>query len=211
LIAKDQKRYTTYIRSLKPRNLVPEAPKEEGGLWKDLVARAKVVRTKEKPGGFMDESSATKWRMKVVEDLDQAPADWTENDFDDSDWTSTTLPMSWYINHVVLLRAPFEIENKRHIKALRLKNWAFRQQNMRVYLNGKLIAKITPSGAGGQEVKIPLNDYALKQLKNGRNTLSATYRNTWRWGRYTRNPERLRSSSVYNHGVHLILDMQEKE
>ena len=211
LITEDKKRYGAYLSSLNPKNLVPDAPKEDKGLWKGLVTRAEVVRTKDNPGGFMDESSASKWRMTVVEDIDQAPEGWTENGFDDSHWTSTTLPISWYINHVVLLRAPFEIENKRDVKALRLRNWAFRQQNMRVYLNGKLIAKITPSGAGGGEKTIPLNDYAIKRLKNGRNTLSATYRNTWRWGRYVRNPETIKSSSVYNHGVHLLLDMQEKK
>jgi len=50
----------------------------------------------------------------------------------------------------------------------------------------------------------------LKLLRNGRNTLAATYKNTWRWGRYFAGRETEHSNSVYNSGVHLILDMQSK-
>ncbi|NQT18097.1 MAG: hypothetical protein HQ592_00215 [Planctomycetes bacterium] len=82
---------------------------------------------------------------------------------------------------------------------------------MQVFINGNLVAKITPSGSGGKEIDIPLNDYALKLLRNGRNTLAATYKNTWRWGRYFARQETDSRNSVYNSGVHLILEMQEKE
>ena len=61
-----------------------------------------------------------------------------------------------------------------------------------------------------KEMEVELNDHALKLLKNGRNTLSATYKNTWRWGRYFARNETDKSSSVYNGGVHLILDMLPK-
>jgi sialate O-acetylesterase len=209
ILEQDKVRYGAHLQSLKPGLLVPSLPEEAEGTWKELVSRVEIIHNKEYPDGKFDKTHATRWRMKVVESFEQAPEGWAEIKFDDSSWTETTLPISWYINHGVLLRANFEIDNKRDVKALRLRNWAFRQQNMRVYLNGKLIAKITPSGAGGKEVIIPLNDYALKMLKNGQNTLAATYRNTWRWGRYARNPETARSSSVYNHGVHLILEAQD--
>jgi hypothetical protein len=58
---------------------------------------------------------------------------------------------------------------------------------------------------GGSEITVPLNDHALKLLKTGRNTLAATYKNTWRWGRYFRGGD-----SVYQGGVKLTLEMQER-
>lgn len=204
-LAKDEQRYGEYLKSLSETNLKPAPVKEdEGGEWKGLVIR-------DNPADSSDDAIATKWRMKIVESLDLAPDGWIEKGFDDSKWTQTTLPISWYINHSALLRAPFEIADKSSVKALRLRNWAFRQQNMQVYINGKLVAKISPSGSENGEIEFPLNNFALKALKNGRNTLAATYENTWRWGRYVRSPDTLRSSSVYNHGVHLILEMKEKE
>jgi hypothetical protein len=67
------------------------------------------------------------------------------------------------------------------------------------------VAKISESG-GGSKITVPLNDHALKLLKKGPNTLAATYKHTWRWGRYFKGKD-----SVYQGGVNLTLEMQEKE
>jgi len=202
-LAQDKKRYDGYIKSLALQ--LPEAKEEvDGAEWKILVSREDFKRKPEDP-------KATVWRMKLLESLALAPRGWTESNFDDSTWTETTLPISWHLNHTALFRAPFEVADRDAVKALRLRQWAFRQEDMQVFINGKLVAKITPSGSGGKEISVPLNDHALKLLKKGRNTLAATYKNTWRWGRYFARNETERSNSVYNSGVHLILEMQEKE
>ncbi len=78
-------------------------------------------------------------------------------------------------------------------------------ESIQVFINGKPVAKISESG-GGSQITIPLNDHAVKLLKNGRNTLAATYKHTWRWGRYFRGKD-----SVYHGGVNLSLDMQGKD
>ena len=103
---------------------------------------------------------ATACRMKILESLALAPEGWTENDFDDRTWTETTMPMSWHLNHTALFRAPFEIKDTNAVKALRLRQWAFRQEDMQVFINGELVAKITPSGSGGKEIEVPLSDDA---------------------------------------------------
>ena len=201
VLAQDKKRHDAYIKSL-ALQLPTVGEEEDSGEWISLVTREDRRRRSE-------DAKATLWRMKVLESLSQAPDGWTENNFNDTPWTETTLPISWHLNHTALFRAPFEITDTRNVKALRLRQWAFRQEDMQVFINGQLVAKITPSGSGGQEITVPLNDYALDLLKPGRNTLAATYKNTWRWGRYFSNDE-TRKSSVYNNGVHLILEMQER-
>jgi hypothetical protein len=92
---------------------------------------------------------------------------------------------------------------------LRLSQYAFRQEEMQVFINGEMVVKIIAPG-GGSGITIALNDKAIKFLKNGPNTLAATYKNTWRWGRYSAGHEKERSNSVYNSGVHLTLEMKEK-
>jgi hypothetical protein len=80
---------------------------------------------------------------------------------------------------------------------------------MVIYINGTAVAKI--SNARAESVlTIPLNDAARKALRNGRNTIAATYKNNWRWGRYTRPIELDTTNSVYNSGVTLLLEMQPK-
>ena len=202
LIAQQKKDYSAYIKSLAPQHPdARESGEGDGAVWKSLVSREDFKRKVKGP-------EATTWRMKVVESLSTAPEGWMKKGFDDSQWTETTLPISWHLNHTALFRAPFEITDKRKVKALRLSQYAFRQEEMQVYINGGLVAKISASG-GGSGITIPLNDHALKLLRNGRNTLAATYKNTWRWGRYFAGREKERSNSVYNSGVHLTLEMQE--
>jgi sialate O-acetylesterase len=201
-MAQDKGRYSAHIKSLALQ--YPTITEKDGGApWQSLVSRADL---KQQP----EDAKATVWRMKVLESLAAAPEGWTENDFDDSAWVQTTMPISWHTNHTAVFRAPFQIADKRAVKALRLHQWAFRQEDVQVFINGELVAKITPSGSGGQEITVPLNDHALQLLQTGRNTLAATYKNTWRWGRYFRNEETARNNSVYNSGVHLTLEMTEQ-
>ena len=87
-----------------------------------------------------------------------------ERDFDDSSWGEVQLPISWRENHTALLRAPFEVADPSTIEALRLNQFAKRLDNTRIYINGKLVARI--SGAeGGGTISVPLNDIALGALK----------------------------------------------
>ena len=200
-LKQDKKRYDAHIKSLAIQ-LPPEKQEEDGAEWKELV---NVVDIKRRRKPEDPEPKVTMWRMKILESLALAPEGWTENDFDDSGWTETTLPISWRENHTAVLRAPFEIANKRAVKALRLNQYAFRQDAIQVFINGKPVAKISESG-GGSQITVPLNEHAVKLLQNGRNTLAATYKHTWRWGRYFRGKD-----SVYHGGVNLSLEMKEKE
>ncbi len=70
--------------------------------------------------------------MQVVESLAQAPQEWEQPAFDDSGWLETVLPMSWYLNHTVLLRTTFDVADKDEFDALRVRLWTFRQQDMQV-------------------------------------------------------------------------------
>lgn len=189
-LGEDKKRYDAYIKSLALQ--LPLENEEDGAEWKGLVTCDSR------------ESKGTLWRMKTLESIELAPEGWTEPDFDDSGWTETTLPISWRDNHTAVLRVPFEIANKRDVKALRLNQYAYRQDAIQVFINGEAVAKISESG-GGSQIIVPLNDHALKLLKNGRNTLAATYKHTWRWGRYFKGKD-----SVYQGGVNLSLEMQEE-
>ncbi len=200
-LTQDKRRYDEYIQSL-ALQLPPEKQEEDGAQWKELV-NVVDLRQRRKPED--PEPKTTMWRMKTLEAIELAPEGWTESDFDDSEWMETTLPISWRDNHTAVLRASFDIDNKRAVRALRLRQYAFRQDAIQVFINGKLVAKISESG-GGSQITVPLNDHAVTLLKNGRNTLAATYKHTWRWGRYFRGKD-----SVYHGGVNLSLDMQEKD
>lgn len=190
-----------YLKTLAPQHPT-QSVEEAGAEWKTLVSR-KDLRSK------TEDLTATPWRMKILESISRAPEGWQDKEFDDSKWHETTMPISWHLNHTALFRAPFEISDKNKVKALRLSQYAFRQEEMQVFINGKMVAKISASG-GGSGITIPLNERAVKYLVNGQNTLAATYKNTWRWGRYFAGQETEKSNSVYNSGVHLTLEMQEK-
>ena len=75
--------------------------------------------------------------------------------------------------------------------------WVLRQQGMKVYLNGKLIAKIS-NVEKTTEIEYVFKDSALKHLRNGENTIAITARHDWRWGRSF--------MKVYNDGFDFNLD-----
>ncbi len=191
-LAQDQKRYGAHITSL-ALQLPPAKEEQDDAGWQGLV----TSESREHKG--------TPWRMQTLESIEGAPEGWTTPDFDDSGWTETTLPISWRDNHTAVLRVPFEITDKDAVKALRLNQYAFRQDAIRIYINGEPVAMISESG-GGSRVTVTLNDQALTLITNGRNVLAATYKHTWRWGRYFRGKD-----SVYQGGVRLDLEMLGKE
>lgn len=202
-LAEDKKRYDAHIKALAFDRLIPETPAEDKGAWQLLTTQSTDAHY---PVGQVPQAQATPWRLKVVESLAQAPQEWTTSNFEDTSWTPTTLPISWHLNHIALLRAPFEIKDKDAVKALRIRNWTFRQQDMVIYINGTAVAKIS-NAAAESSLTIPLNEAAVNALRNGRNTIAATYKNNWRWGRYTRQIELDGNNSVYNGGVTLLLEM----
>ena len=195
LVRDDRKRYGAHIASygLEP-TVTSIAETETGPEWQELVSQG--------GGGALESKNPTPtpWRMKVVESIQQAPKGWTDLVFDDSTWTELDLPINWRDNHTVLLRASFDIEDPAAVTALRFNQHAKHLSQMQVFINGQSVAKIS-SVAGGRVVSIPLNDHALKLLKKGRNTLSATYKHHLRWGGRGR---------ADGGGLNITLEMQEK-
>lgn len=156
------------------------------------VPRGEVVESPSEP---------SLWKLKVVESMKQAPAGWSASGFDDSAWLITTLPKSWRMYHTGLLRTDFHVDDKSRFDGLRLHSWVLRQQEMEIYLNGALIAKINGTGNSthiGEELK----PSALKHLKTGTNTLAIKARHNWRWGHG--------ALSVYNNGFDFNLDARLK-
>lgn len=192
-LQQDKGRYDAYLKTLALQLPEPQERAEEKGTgWEGLV------RAEGDEGG-----EPALWRMKTLEALSLAPVGWNQPGFDDSTWTETTLPISWRDNHTVVLRTQFEVADPNAVKALRLAQYAYRQDAIQVFINGKPVARITESG-GGSRITVPLNDHAVKLLKKGTNTFAATYKHNWRWGRYFRGKD-----SVYNGGVKLTLEMLE--
>jgi sialate O-acetylesterase len=170
--------------------------------WECLVTE--MATDKSKAGaGKGPEAQASKWRLMVVESMDQAPAEWTTPGFDDKDWTQTTLPISWRMYHTALLRTTFNVADKKAFDGLRFRAWLFRQQGIEIYLNGKLIGKVNNLEEKTGNVDADFNESALKELKTGDNTLAIITRHNWRWG--------MLSMHVYNDGFGFMLDARVKK
>jgi hypothetical protein len=117
----------------------------------------------------------------VVEAFSQAPEEWMETKFDDSHWGTGTLPVSWHLNHTLIARSTFEVDDKKSIRALRLSVQPYRQQNIVVYINGKQVAKFNQCEAASEWVHGDLSAKAIKALRNGKNTIAFHTTNDWRW------------------------------
>jgi len=124
------------------------------------------------------------WQMKVVEHISHAPGDWTEPEFDDTSWDTATLPVSWTMYHTALFRGKFNVADKKSFDGLRVQGNFFQQQNVLVYLNGELVAKVDELDRGLGTTDIPFTDHALKLLKKGENTIAISSRHKRRWGAY---------------------------
>ncbi|MBI1336411.1 MAG: hypothetical protein GC164_05560 [Phycisphaera sp.] len=88
------------------------------------------------------------WKMKLIEDISQAPADWADVGFADSSWDDARQPISWAMYHTVLFRGTFNIEDKSKFDKLRFRGGFFQQGSVLVYINGQLVAKVNNIGRG---------------------------------------------------------------
>ncbi|MFO7820602.1 MAG: DUF6288 domain-containing protein [Lentisphaeria bacterium] len=199
------------IASAKPVEKSQSADKKTAGKtektekkrdWKCLVNEITTPRNRSRgkkwtQGKFSPEE-ANVWRLKVVEDLAQAPEGWTKPGFDDADWGKTHLPISWRMYHTALLRTKFNVDDKKAFDLLRFRAWLFRQQGIEIYVNGKIIGKVNNLKKKTGNVDSEFNKSALRHLKNGENTLAVTTRHNWRWG--------MLFMKVYNDGFGFRLD-----
>jgi len=207
-IAKDKVRYTAAMKALDFDISIPKPSTEDESKWTCLTPQNGTVRSVFRDGlGSVSEENATEWRMKVLESIEKAPNGWSEAAFDDSSWVETDLPMSWPLNHTALLRTTFNVENKKDIKALRVRMNTYRQQNMQVFINGKLVAKVNEA-SNNDGLSAMLTEQAVKALKDGGNTIAVTTLNNWRWGSYMAGVETDEANSVRNNGFTVLLDAQ---
>jgi hypothetical protein len=179
----DKKLYDARLRSLGPVTAAVKRKDEaqEAREWVQLTTEASTPASK-KGAHKVPLEEATRWRLKVLEDICQAPTGWNRPDFDDDDWDSTALPISWANNHTALLRATFEVEDKSSFDKLRFAAWALRQQGMEVYLNGALVARVNHIEKKTANVGSELTDGATRHLKKGKNVVAIKTRHYWRWG-----------------------------
>jgi len=165
--------------------------------WAHLTTQVITDRRRVSPGQ-VEEEDATKWRMKVVESIKHAPEGWTQPGFDDTEWPETTVPISWRLYHTTLFRGRLNIDDKKKFDMLRLRGTFFRQLNVKLYINGVLVAQIDNIGS---PVNAELTDLAMKVLKNGENTIALTMRHNRRWG-----PMRGKYTTVSHNGAGFSLD-----
>jgi hypothetical protein len=111
--------------------------------------------------------------MKVLETPQNAPKGWPAPEYDDSDWIETTLPIIWPMAHTALMRTTFEVEDVSVYDSLHVRASAYKQRSLMIYLNGKLVAKVNNIPRKGL-VDFPLTPYALKLLKNGKNSMAVS-------------------------------------
>ncbi len=83
-----------------------------------------------------------------------------------------------------MFRSTFNIEDKRTFDALRVQGKFFQQDNVVIYLNGEIVAKIDNLGRGLGETDAQLTDYALSLLRDGKNTIAISSRHKRRWGAF---------------------------
>lgn len=177
----DRKRYLDERKSLAFMFDKVDTESSTGKQWRQLTTERDPATDQDK---LMDGRETTRWRARIVESLSQAPEGWTGEQFDDSGWDLTSLPISWHLNHTFLGRTTFDVEDFSAIASLRVSAFTFRQQNIEVYINGHLVAKINNCGADKERLYAELTPAAVGYLRNGRNTIAVTTRNDWRWGVY---------------------------
>jgi hypothetical protein len=117
------------------------------------------------------EDQWNRWRLKVLETPSHTPEGWNKPEYDDSRWDETTLPTVWPMAHAALLRTTFEVKDVNAYKGLQVRANVYKQRNLKVYLNGHVVAKVNNMP---HTIEFPLTPYALTMLKNGRNTLAVS-------------------------------------
>ena len=190
-----------------PKSKAPRGKEEqivEKGDWVRLVSETFSKNGKtDGPVVVSGPKKPNEWKLSVIEDMSQASKGWEEPSFDDSEWSKTELPVSWRMYHTALLRTTFKVEDKERFEALRLYAWVFRQQGIKIYLNGNLIGKINNLEKKTGNIESDFQNSAMKHLKDGENTLAITTRHNWRWG--------MLFMKVYNDGFDFNLDARLKK
>ncbi|MDT8390728.1 MAG: DUF6288 domain-containing protein [Lentisphaeria bacterium] len=194
VVAADDKRLKAIAEALESpegKERIQAQRKIRGVEQKELDAAgklAKVPKAKETWVGLVksksDKTAGDTWKLKLVETIDQAPEDWTGRRFDDSAWHDAKVPISWCMYHTALFRSTFNVEDKKAFDSLRVQGKFFQQDNVVIYLNGELVAKIDNLGRGLGETDAQLTDYALKLLRDGENTIAISSRHKRRWGAF---------------------------
>jgi len=119
----------------------------------------------------------------VLESRKSAPEEWVKPGFDDSGWEETILPISWRVSHHALFRGTFTVKDKKAFDALRIHGRYMRLDNIEVYINGQLVAKLNNIGRGTRPLSNELTGYALEVLRNGENTIAVVTTHVKRWGK----------------------------
>ena len=109
-----------------------------------------------------------------------------------------TLPISWRTYHTALLRTTFQVEDKKAFSGLRFRSWIFRQQDVKIFINGKLVCRVNNILDKTGSIVCDLDNTALEPIVNGKNTLAIMTRHNWRWG--------MLKTKVYNNGFDFMLD-----
>jgi len=200
LISQQQREYRDRMTALRTRDQKSQKSTHSEDVWDSLTTEESISH-RNKGIGLVEMGTATLWKAKVVESISQAPKGWTQNDFDDNAWFEGRLPFSWHLNHTLIARAEFNVKDKTAISKLRVSTHPFRQQNIVVYINGKIVAKINQCEGNKGWVRGELKKKALEHLHDGPNTISFRTTNDWRWA--TR-------STPDNGGFGLNLDVQYK-
>jgi hypothetical protein len=190
-----------YEAALKGRAKKPAtAMVEEKRTWECLTPKEFIPskKTKKPPFGTALADGASRWRMKILESRDKAPEGWQDEGFDDSAWFETTFPVSWHLNHTAVMRTRFNVDDRNRYDLLKLRSWVFRQQDVAIYLNGVLIARVNNIEKKTGTIEEELKKGAVSVLRDGTNTLAIATRQNWRWG--------MLSMRVYNDGFDFMLD-----
>jgi len=161
--------------------------------WVCLVSDANEPAQGKKSDAKARDNKAASWRMKILEAPTQAPEKWIEPQFDDSSWVETTLPMAWRVSHTALMRCKFKIDDKNAFDVMCLRAHLFQQQNVEIYLNGELMAKVDNITADVNEL---LTGYALRVARNGDNILAVRTQHLKRWGKVSKGTSGLEGVSV---------------
>jgi len=206
----DKGRYDAYLASIAFDMSEPKPTDEDKAEWVCLTPQsARFGKSFRNEMGAVADDEATRWKIKIVESVSQAPEGWADRGFDAASWDKTTLPISWILNHTALLRTDFHVDDKTTLDALRIRLFTYRQQDINVFLNGVLVAKVNQASNNNTTTAL-LTEEALNLLKNGSNTIAVTSRSNWRWGGYMTSIERDENNSVRSNGFTMLLDGRTK-
>lgn len=130
------------------------------------------------------------WYIRIAEQEQYLPEDWREDQYDKTDWLTTTLPNCWPIYHWAVLRTTFRLDHPRQYRKLKMRVHFEFTDPCTIYLNGERILRCEKGISGWPS--IDLGEKAMKLLRKGENHLIIRARNTGRWNGITNHPFGLR-------------------